>query len=369
MNSIKNGIKLVATNLAVTIFLLALLLFVPALWSDLSSSMRSNVDVVRATSKSRMPAYVDEDWVDQHYFEFRRLQTRYADFIGWRRTAFSGETITIDDAGFRRHPSSATGADNASVWLFGGSTMWGTGANDAGTIPAQLESLAGRSTFNFGESAYVAHQSLNLLMREYITGGRPDLVVFYDGVNEVLHKCRRELGFYSTSREQQIRARISSDGSQFLKLFAPLMESLGKGLRKAGGAATDGSGWYDCHTDDDKADLIARTLVADWKMARLLAEQNGARFVGVLQPVSYLGDADVSYLPERDREPGLGLQYQAVYPKIRAALDLAGIEYLDLVDVFGAGDQVYVDFCHLSPKGNAVIADRLAAHITDAVSE
>jgi hypothetical protein len=365
MSWIKDALKLVLVNLGVLVFFLALLLFVPALWVDAKKGLRQNVDAVAASSRASLPAYDADElpMIERHFVETNRMRTRYYDFIGWRRTAFQGDAITIDEAGYRRHPSVADGPEQAQVWLFGGSTMWGSGAHDAATIPALLEKVSGKSVFNFGETAYVAHQSLNLMMRQYILGGSPELVVFYDGVNEVLHKCRRELGFFSTSREQQIRTRMGTEGSQFLKLFAPLVESIAKGLAKTSMASVDENSMYDCHSDEQKVELIARTLVADWQAAKLLAAQQGAEFLGVLQPVSYIGEADVSYLPGRERNPALGRQYEAVYPRVRALLDEAGMSYLDLSDVFTAEDQVYIDFCHLSPRGNAIIARQLGSHI------
>ena len=38
-------------------------------------------------------------------------------------------------------------------------------------------------------------------MKLYVEGGRPEFVVFYDGVNEIEQKCRKDLTFYSTSQE------------------------------------------------------------------------------------------------------------------------------------------------------------------------
>ena len=120
---------------------------------------------------------------------------------------------------------------DAKVWVFGGSTAWGVGVPDDGTIAAYLEKATRLRTFNLAETGYNAHQSLNLLMKLYVEGGRPEFVVFYDGVNEVEQKCRKELTFYSTSQEAQIRQKLwanSPDSSRTGKIFEPIARLVAK---------------------------------------------------------------------------------------------------------------------------------------------
>ena len=72
------------------------------------------------------------------------------------------------------------------------------------TIPSQFTQLTGYHTENFGKSAYTAHQGLEMLIRLLQDGHRPNIVVFYDGANDVIHKCRSELNAWSHAREHQI---------------------------------------------------------------------------------------------------------------------------------------------------------------------
>jgi hypothetical protein len=71
-------------------------------------------------------------------------------------------------------------------------------------IPSQFAGTTGIWSENFGELGYTAHQSLMLLVQLIQEGHRPDIVVFYDGVNEASEKCRTELTPYSNEREAQI---------------------------------------------------------------------------------------------------------------------------------------------------------------------
>ena len=78
---------------------------------------------------------------------------------------------------------------DAKVWVFGGSTAWGTGVPDDGT-GGQSRRATGASASELGEAGYDADQSLKL-RDEALRRSRPSRVRgVYDGVDEVEHKCR-----------------------------------------------------------------------------------------------------------------------------------------------------------------------------------
>jgi hypothetical protein len=354
MSLTKSMFKVVAINVGLTLFLLGLLAVVPAMWSDLRmlAGKLTDTDVPGKSERAALPNYRGLDWADRHFYEYKKMGTEYYDFIGWRRKPFQGQTVTIDRDGYRRH-ATATAAE-AEVWMFGGSTMWGTGVPDDATIPAFLEQVSGKRTFNFGESAYVAHQNLNLLMKQYVLGGRPQTVLFYDGVNEVAHKCRRELDFYATGEQGKIRERMLDDGSHFLALFKPLLKHLPIDREK------NRSQWYDCNTNPAKAQHIVDNLVQDWMVAKALVESHGGKFIAVLQPVAYVGQPNTAYLQKKDLNDDLKMQYSLLYSMIRKALAEHEVPYHDLTAVFDGHVQYYIDFCHVVPEGNRQVASRLA---------
>jgi lysophospholipase L1-like esterase len=78
------------------------------------------------------------------------------------------------------------------VWVFGGSTIFGIGTPDSATIPSYLSrELNAHSSdcvevTNLGAEGYVTNQELILLLQQLKAGHRPDIAVFYDGVNESL---------------------------------------------------------------------------------------------------------------------------------------------------------------------------------------
>lgn len=111
-----------------------------------------------------------------------------------RRPNFHGRYVNIDADGHRVTPQpSAPVEPTARVFFMGGSTMWGTEQRDSATIAAvaarRLQSLVGPAArvevTNFGESGYVNTQELLELILALRAGQRPDVVVFYDGINDV----------------------------------------------------------------------------------------------------------------------------------------------------------------------------------------
>jgi lysophospholipase L1-like esterase len=249
------------------------------------------------------------------------------------------------------------------IAFFGGSTTWGTGANDESTIPSFFaKQNPDYAAINFGETGYVAHQSLNLFMERYFGGFRPQVVVFYDGVNDVWNKCRREHDAFSHSREHQIRTILQEHKDpSYLDVIGPVWDFVGRAQRtlQSREAASAGS-LYNCAEDPDKARLVARVLVSDWLIVKDLVESYGGTFVGILQPEAYGSRTPLDHL---ELDPALGREYAAVYPLIAELIggefaELQG-NFLDLREALDQDDYVYIDWCHLSPNGNEIIARRI----------
>ena len=317
------------------------------------------------------PNYKDDpEAARKHFTEYDNITKGYYEsYYVWRRPEMKLETINISADGIRRtfHPEGAE--PTATAAFFGGSTMWGTGAADDGTIPSYFaRAMPSYEAINFGETGYTAHQSLNLFMRRLYEGFRPEVVVSYDGVNDVWNKCRREHTAYSHNREYEMRT-ILKEGSpdnpeSFGFLAQPLINFAGKvsrtltSWRNASGATSP----YECDENPEKAEQIARFLLADWKVMKMLVEGYGGVFIPILQPQAYGSKTRLEHL---DLGKSLGRQYDAVYPKILELLPKEFPElqenFVDLRQALDQDDYFYIDWCHLSPNGNEIIAEEMAA--------
>jgi hypothetical protein len=310
----------------------------------------------RSERVAALPNYAGIGWTRAHFEESYALQTRYVSHIGWRREPFHGKTITLVEPYAQRATVGAADPAKPSVYFFGGSTMWGTGSNDANTIPSLVTQIGGFRSQNYAEVAWTAHQSLALLIRLLQEGHRPDVVVFYDGVNEVAHKCRRELTPTSHAREQQIRAAVSGTKPQEAYGLGYMLGPLaGLAMQVHSRLLGRNAIAFDCHEQPQKAKQIADNLLQDWDVARRLVESYGGKFIGILQPVAYFSETRKHLISLNDAQRQ---QYEAIYPLIRAAM--AGRRGLyDLTGVLDRDEYIYIDFCHVSPNGNRHIAQKL----------
>lgn len=294
-------------------------------------------------------------WARQNVLESSQMSTVYRSFVGWRREPFRGETINIEGPYSQRRTINAGTSDEKTAYFFGGSTMWGTGSDDSGTIPSQFAAIIGIHSENFGETGYTAHQGLVLLLQLLQEGRHPDLVVFYDGVNEVAHKCRRELTPTSNGREHQIASVLKTSANPisfayFLTPVATVARALS--YRVFG---RDSGAYYDCHANQRKVELIAENMIQDWLFAKKLVESYGGTFIAILQPVSYFSHTHLDHLKLPQE---LASEFRVLYPVIRKKMAAKGIGY-DFTSAFDVDDYVYIDFGHVTPKGNRIIAKKI----------
>jgi lysophospholipase L1-like esterase len=102
----------------------------------------------------------------------------------------SAQTINVDEAGLRTTPGANCSEDAYQVWVLGGSTVWGFGSPDWGTIPAYLQQTLDEQrngpvcVLNLGENAFVMTQNVIELEERLKDGQVPDVAIFYNGFNE-----------------------------------------------------------------------------------------------------------------------------------------------------------------------------------------
>ncbi len=91
-----------------------------------------------------------------------------------------------------------------------------------------------------------------------------------------------------------------------------------------------------------------------------MARRNGDRFIAILQPVAYLSNTKLEHLDlYRDEWAEVAQLYQMMYPLIRDYAREANIEFYDFTDVLDRDEYIYIDFCHVSPNGNKLVAQAI----------
>jgi hypothetical protein len=347
--------KVIAINLAIFVGLLlglnliaSLLIDGGALWSRFVLPSDDRVD---------LPNYSDKERARLILGEFHQLETRYEPFVEWRREEFRGETTTVDAAGNRVQPAT-TPRPAGTVRFFGGSAMWGSGVEDDQTIPAAFNRLhPDLRVINHGESGFTSRQSVSQLVNLVNSGEPMDLVVFYDGNNDVGSFCQEEVGINSHTRAKKLQRLVRPLSQVWNDLTGSLQELLSgkavnKWLRGPGPHPTR------CHTDPAYARRVAEVMVNDWRIARAIAQEGGAEFVAILQPVASLGSPRRDHLNPEEYSPEK--EQNVVYPIVRQILAERGLDWAyDFTDVFDGDEYTYIDECHVTENGSRKVAERL----------
>lgn len=328
-------------------------------------------------ARYRAPIYADDPDREAYWREFiRAWEGEFEPYTHWRRKAFSGRFINIDEDGVRRTPKSPLPGAR-KVFVFGGSTIWGTGVADADTIPALLQRRLGPryDVTNYGESAYVSAQGLNVLLELLSKGARPNIVIFYDGVNDGY------AGVYSPAiprdpesvRQAFLKMEAKSDWSSLRALYEnsnyrPLVARTQELLGLS--PSTDDwdrqvAGKIDANTGRtlDAYEAVVRQV-------RALGRDYGFESYFFWQPNLFGGEHRYRNGFERrvleNSSPTLVASQQAVYQAAKARLsDREPERVYFLGDAFASVEgPLYIDWHHVGVAGNTIIADRMHAALT-----
>lgn len=360
--------KTIILNLLITGFLLFIFMLSPPIVYPIWKKVTAET----VNQKSGLHIYKNFEWAEEHFREFRELNTVYHDFYTWRRADFSGKTININE-GVRDSFQPHNMRDDIEVWFFGGSTTWGTGVSDNYTYPSLFAEQTLIPVKNFGESGFISSQSSAFLNELYLRHGKSKesrLIVFYDGANDVQYKCQRKNDGLSTSRELQIRKLIDPTTKfSFLNLFRQHIEFLSliqsrlmPNLLGFINEASKAEQIYSCSEDSTKAIAVARSLVDTWKISKAIANSFGDEFVAVLHPVIFLGRPEADYL-NISQTSNFAAQFKTVYPLIVELAAQEDINFVDLTSIYDGCDFCYIDFAHVGPDAHEILARELISKL------
>ena len=326
--------------------------------------------------RTQLPYYANQAWSEQYWQEFGSIKRSYQPHTIWRRNEFNGRYINVNENGLRATPRSDCTSAEKAVFMFGGSAMWGEGAPDTETIPSYLLQEIERKfegsacVINFAESAWTSTQSLIALIAEIQKEHIPDLVVFYDGVNDA--------NVVFTSGKRFTHANLSEFATRLEGTSVPLHTRLMRNsqvsrllYRYVQGQKQD-SGQPALVFDKDAATLneyIATTYVQNYQIVDALAEQFDFDYAFFWQPV--IGYGEKVLTPDEDTmqhdanairvkladETYDRMQFiHSVYDSIAPILDPMEHVY-NLSHLFDDQKKsMYIDFVHVTPEANQMVA-------------
>jgi lysophospholipase L1-like esterase len=330
------------------------------------------------------PAYAGASWVREFYREEYSVDLRYT-YVPFRESGeapWHGKYINVDNhptGVWRRTIDLAEGEcpkPKTTAWVFGGSTVFGSGSPDWGTIPSYLSRSLNRDgracadVTNFGVQGYVTTQELILLMEQLKRGGKPDIVIFYDGFNDANTGMRSGDPWNTYVGLDDIKAR--AEGSIRGRFDFVRRTHTGQILLAARRLLARHGGSLNADELRSKATAVVDNYEANLKIASALGKSYNFRFYGFWQPMLHYGHKPMVPFEQKivQADAANGSRWYAP-PAIAAyqeaeRRDPKAVVYFYMGDVFDSvSEPTYVDEVHLAPRGNELVADAIAKYVED----
>ncbi len=335
--------------------------------------------------------YRNAPWVGESFDEQGRIEPDWHSYVYFRQKPFHGKYLNIDEKGVRATWSAPLSTDDASrkslrILMFGGSTMWGCGARDEGTIPSCLaRELLSRGIkaeiTNLGEIAYVSSQELIALTRTLQSGERPDVVIFYDGVNDTTAAILdRRAGVPSNEGNRRVEFNVRRKPGRLLGLFFAALINDSASLRLAKSLRRRLSGMVAAPappialpplSDSGERQLVEETV--HWyeenvKVVEMLGREYGFEPLFYWQPVLFTKPNRGSFEEEEHYKYSWGEPiFNEVYQRIEDEPVLnSDKRWHNISRIFGdSADLLYTDYCHTTERGNAIIAKAMADDVAE----
>ena len=330
------------------------------------------------------PAYAGYPWASEFWQEEKlRWKTQhgsYEPFRIWGVAPWHGKYINTDEiAGgyWRRTINPANdkcgGKTATEVWMFGGSTLYGTGVPDWATVPSFLSrdlNSAGAGCFmvtNFGTEGYVTNQEVLLLMEQLKAGRHPGLVIFYDGVNDSYAGAVSPGVPTEHMSFANIKARMEGTFAGRLDF---LRNSSAFQLAMATVHALHWSHGSKPSMAESKSKAAATldNYEANLRIARTLGQAYGFHVMSFWQPAIMYGHRPLAVFEVKIANADADQRSFQILTAVYAEAERRANKNHDFVFLGSLFDSVkepvYIDkWMHLSPIGNEIVAQALAENV------
>jgi lysophospholipase L1-like esterase len=322
----------------------------------------------------------------------REEEVRWTPYVYIRNPTFAGTHMTVDSLGRRVTPFAASvGGPAVRVFFYGGSTTFGWFQRDSFTIPAvaaqRLQNLVGDrasvTVTNFGVPGHTFTQEILELLLQLRAGARPDVVVFYDGINDAMATVQN--GRAGIPQNEWNREADFERGRQLAREYEPgLHNDVRTSLRSARAIVgrlqfvrrlttrpANATGGESGATSDSLARHLVRTFASNAQLVEALADRYGFEPIYVWQPALL---ATAKNLTPRERwlrtPSGIGELHRAVPALIGQAMTpVVGERFIDATSLFdGDSLEVFADlYGHTYERANPRIVDTLMTRLGPAV--
>ena len=366
-----SGLRTVWLILGVTLLLLALM----------EGSLRLAWRAKRAGDRAEMASRAGfrgaewaSDYVDELYLDVR---ADWWPYVHWRGVPHTGRYINISADGLRRTlqnkgpQSSATPPapkPKRSIWVFGGSTVWGWGARDEYTIASYLARELADSghvveVVNYGQIGYVSTQEVLALSSELRRGASPDVVVFLNGYNDLMAALQEGVaGLPQNESNRRAEFNVGLPGALAAETRRSATMWLVKGLLRRAGAAPDARQIFGGPGQPTLETLGKDVIGVYAENVRLVEQIRAAHGFDALyywQPVAF-GKKQLVGDERAAAKDWPALEKLLVHVRERFATTpplSEGSRFRDLSGLFDdSPEPIFIDTCHFSEQENVVVA-------------
>ncbi len=334
--------------------------------------------------RAEADVYAGAQWTEDFYRTALKMGgVRWHPYVYWRRKAFESEYINVDKYGVRktwnREASAGEKGEPFKIFMFGGSAMWGTGARDDHTIPSYLSKMLSETierrveVVNYGEMGYVNTQEVAMLLYQLRRGNVPDMVIFYDNINDIGAAAQnreagltnsefnraREFNLLNEVRQQDLyleAVRSAAKNSPTMRLMKKVLRKIGLLKKEPPQAGSDGK------ISDKLADDIIKVYESNIKMVEALGKEYGFESLFYWQPIVL----DKPHLtPFEKKQAREWMYFKDFYFQMHGRVDGSGFlssdpRFRDLSGIFANAKKPYfIDFCHLGEAGNEIVAENM----------
>ena len=356
--------------------------------------------------KKSQPAFEDAyhraPWAAAYFKALNRVSTRWYPYVYWKISPQSSPFLNVDQQGDRltwnKPPRDRrNGQPLLTIFTFGGSTTWGYGVRDDSTVASLLSKRLAEKTdynaevFNYGQIGYVSTQEVLLLYELLSQGLRPDVVIFYDGINDCFTAYQSGIAGLAQNEAFRVREFNLLGGNRFHRdnLYRTALHALffhsnaAKLGRLIGGKDTNGETADDVEPREilsylaprphpELADALERDIVSRYLFNKLIVEtlgkQFGFRSLFYWQPVIFFKNQVTPYERNFLGDPALKQFFLATYAKMAAAAPGNGVR--DLSGIFKDKNETdFMDTWHPTESGNDTIADSMAGDVARVLAE
>ena len=297
----------------------------------------------------------------------------YRAFVVWRVSHPQSNIITLDSDGLRRTLYTHCGLNVFTIWMFGGSGLWGHYNGDNETIPSLLAKRfadSGRQVCvkNYGQRGWASTQEVIELMLELKRARKkPDLVVFYDGTVDAILPFYSDqpdvhLGFATAKEKFEGTASGELAGFEYLRATNTylLLKWIGDRL---GLNDPDNTRSISSERAASMAQYTLSNYSANMEIVDTFSAHYGFRYAFFWEP--WVGTADKPLTAteasfrngEQKHNPG-GTKVMAATYQLFSAVSRPHLVYLGDI-LKGRKETFFLDGSHLTGEGHRLVAEKI----------